>query len=187
VTKLTLSVRVAVWIRETGSGPPTHVRANSEPAASRAPPKALTSPTRGAPHTDEYGSLEPEPHSYVYGHLNSSICLGRGPEGTRENPIRMTGLVDELERGDFRVRSKICDHCSVATRLAPGDCIRKSRCNFQNGSSVMSSEHPSARENRPEHETEYLPSCKDTARNERSNSILPPILHRGSVLKLTTV
>jgi hypothetical protein len=41
---------VAVWIRETGSGPPTHVRANSEP-----------SPARGAPHTDEFGSLEPEP------------------------------------------------------------------------------------------------------------------------------
>jgi hypothetical protein len=35
VTKLTLSVLVAMWIRETGSGPPTH---------SRAPPKALASP-----------------------------------------------------------------------------------------------------------------------------------------------
>jgi hypothetical protein len=44
MTKLTLAVRVAVWIREPGSGPPTHVRANSEPAASRAPPKALESP-----------------------------------------------------------------------------------------------------------------------------------------------
>jgi hypothetical protein len=43
VTELTLSVRVAVWIRETGSGPPTHVRANSEPAASRAPSNALAS------------------------------------------------------------------------------------------------------------------------------------------------
>jgi hypothetical protein len=42
--KLTLSVRVAVWIRESGSGPPTHVRANREPAASRAPLKALASP-----------------------------------------------------------------------------------------------------------------------------------------------
>jgi hypothetical protein len=57
VTKLTLSVRVAVWIRETGSGPPTHVRVNSEPAASRAPPKALASPAGlgrarlVAPHT----------------------------------------------------------------------------------------------------------------------------------------
>jgi hypothetical protein len=54
-------VRVAVWIRETGSGPPTHVGANIEPAASRVPPKALASPARGAPHTDEFGSLEPEP------------------------------------------------------------------------------------------------------------------------------
>jgi hypothetical protein len=75
VTKLTLSVLVAVWIRETDSGPPTHVRANSEPAASLAPPKALASPARGAPHTDGFGSLEPEssrtrdPLSYVYRHL----------------------------------------------------------------------------------------------------------------------
>jgi hypothetical protein len=75
VTKLAMSVRVAVWIREPGSGLPTHVRANSEPAASRAPPKALASPARGAPHTDEFGSLGPEPSrtrepdSYVYGHL----------------------------------------------------------------------------------------------------------------------
>jgi hypothetical protein len=75
VTKLTLSVRVAVWIRESGLEPPTHVRANSEPAASRAPPKALASPARGAPHTAEIGSVEPEPSrtrepdSYVYGHL----------------------------------------------------------------------------------------------------------------------
>jgi hypothetical protein len=60
-TKLTLSVRVAVWIRETGSGQPTHLRANSEPAASRATPKGLASPARGAPHTDEFGLLEPEP------------------------------------------------------------------------------------------------------------------------------
>jgi hypothetical protein len=37
------------------------VRANSEPAASRAPPKALASPARGAPHTEEFGLLEPEP------------------------------------------------------------------------------------------------------------------------------
>jgi hypothetical protein len=43
-------LKFAVWIRETGSGPPTHVRANSEP-----------SPARGAPHTDEFDSLEPEP------------------------------------------------------------------------------------------------------------------------------
>jgi len=46
VTKLTLSVFVAVWIRESGLEPPTHVRANSKPAASRAPPKALTSQAR---------------------------------------------------------------------------------------------------------------------------------------------
>jgi hypothetical protein len=57
VTKLTLSVRVAVWIRETGSEPPTHVRANSEPGASQAPPKVLASPAGlgrprlVAPHT----------------------------------------------------------------------------------------------------------------------------------------
>jgi hypothetical protein len=43
-------LRFALWIREPGSGPPSHVRANSEP-----------SPARGAPHTDEFGSLEPEP------------------------------------------------------------------------------------------------------------------------------
>jgi hypothetical protein len=46
VTKLALSVFVAVWIRESGLGPPTHVRANSKPAASQAPPKALTSQAR---------------------------------------------------------------------------------------------------------------------------------------------
>jgi hypothetical protein len=48
--KLTLSVRVAVWIRETGSGPPTHVRANSEPAASRA---RLGRARLLAPHTQK--------------------------------------------------------------------------------------------------------------------------------------
>jgi hypothetical protein len=37
VTNLTLSVRVAVWIREPGSGSPTHVRANSEPSATEGP------------------------------------------------------------------------------------------------------------------------------------------------------
>ena len=41
-----LAVLVAVWIRESGVGPPTHVRANSKPAASRAPPKALRSQAR---------------------------------------------------------------------------------------------------------------------------------------------
>jgi hypothetical protein len=46
VTKLALSVFVAVWIDESGLGPPTHVRANSKQAASRAPPKALTSQAR---------------------------------------------------------------------------------------------------------------------------------------------
>ena len=45
-TKLALSVFVAVWIRESGLGPPTHVPANSNPTASRAPPKALTSQAR---------------------------------------------------------------------------------------------------------------------------------------------
>jgi hypothetical protein len=34
--KLTMSVRVALWIRKTGSGPATHVRANSEPAENQA-------------------------------------------------------------------------------------------------------------------------------------------------------
>jgi hypothetical protein len=57
-------LKFAVWIREPGSGPPAHVRANSEP-----------SPARGAPHTDEFGSLGPEPSrtrepdSYMYEHL----------------------------------------------------------------------------------------------------------------------
>jgi hypothetical protein len=71
-------VRVAVWIRETGSGPPTHVRANSEPSPTEGPGeprRTRPSPARGAPHTDEFGSLEPEPNrtrerdSYVYGAL----------------------------------------------------------------------------------------------------------------------
>jgi hypothetical protein len=56
----TESMCLQKWIRETGSGPPTHARANSEPAESRAPPKALASPARSAPHTDEFGSLGPE-------------------------------------------------------------------------------------------------------------------------------
>jgi hypothetical protein len=77
VTKLTLSVRVAVWIREPGSGLSTHVPANSEPAASRAPPKALASQAGlgRAPHIDAFGSLltgtQAEPDSYVYGHLKT--------------------------------------------------------------------------------------------------------------------
>jgi hypothetical protein len=49
VTKLRLSVRVAVWIRETGSGPPTHVRANSKPVAS---PAGLGRARLVAPHTE---------------------------------------------------------------------------------------------------------------------------------------
>jgi hypothetical protein len=64
VTNLTQSVRVAVWIRETGSGPPTHVRVNSEPSPTEGPGeprRTRPSPARGAPHTDEFGSLEPEP------------------------------------------------------------------------------------------------------------------------------
>jgi hypothetical protein len=46
-----------MWICETGSGPPTHVRANSWPAVSQAPPKALAGPAGlvrarlVAPHT----------------------------------------------------------------------------------------------------------------------------------------
>jgi hypothetical protein len=57
-------VRVAVRIRETGSGPHTHVRANSEPSLTEGPGEpSRTRPSlaRGAPHTDEFGSLEPEP------------------------------------------------------------------------------------------------------------------------------
>jgi hypothetical protein len=53
VTKLTLSVRVAVWISRTGSGPPTHVRANSEPSPTEGPgepSRTRPSPARGAPH-----------------------------------------------------------------------------------------------------------------------------------------
>ena len=46
VPKLALSVFVAVWIRESGLEPPTHVRANNKPVASRAPPKGLTSQAR---------------------------------------------------------------------------------------------------------------------------------------------
>ena len=41
-----LAVLVAVWIRDSGLRPHTHVRANSKLAASRAPPKTLTSETR---------------------------------------------------------------------------------------------------------------------------------------------
>ena len=41
-----LGVLVAVWIRESGLRPPTNVRSKSKPAASRAPPKALTSQAR---------------------------------------------------------------------------------------------------------------------------------------------
>jgi hypothetical protein len=44
--RVALSVFVTVWIRESGLGPPTHVRANSKPAVSRAPPKVLTSQAR---------------------------------------------------------------------------------------------------------------------------------------------
>jgi hypothetical protein len=39
-------VFVAVWKRESGLGPPTHVRAKRKPAESRAPPKALTNQAR---------------------------------------------------------------------------------------------------------------------------------------------
>jgi hypothetical protein len=91
VTKLTLSVRMVVWIRETGSGPPTHVRANSEPAASRAPPKALASPAGlcrarlMVPHTQtslsHWNLSLAEPDSYVYGHLKA---FGRSGEMDRD-------------------------------------------------------------------------------------------------------
>jgi hypothetical protein len=37
VTKLTLSVLVAVWTREPGSGPPTYLRANNEPSPTEGP------------------------------------------------------------------------------------------------------------------------------------------------------
>jgi hypothetical protein len=58
----------AVWTREIGSGPDPHVRKNSEPSQAR------PSPALGAPHTDEFGTLKPEPSrtheadSYVNGH-----------------------------------------------------------------------------------------------------------------------
>jgi hypothetical protein len=57
-------LKFAVRIRETGSGPPTHVRAKSEPSTTEDPGEpswTRPSPARGAPHTDEFGSLEPEP------------------------------------------------------------------------------------------------------------------------------
>ena len=74
VTKLALSVFVAMWIRESGLGPPTHVRANSKPSPDK-PSQNRPSPARDTPHTDEFDSLEPEPSrtrwpdSYVYGVL----------------------------------------------------------------------------------------------------------------------
>jgi hypothetical protein len=40
-----------------------------EPIASRAPPKALANPAHGAPHTDEFGSLGPEPNQ-------TRTCMG---------------------------------------------------------------------------------------------------------------
>jgi hypothetical protein len=86
VTKLTLSVRVAVWIREPGSGPPTHVRANSEPSPNEGtgdPSWTRPSPARGAPHTDEFGSLEPEPSQ-------TRTCMGTLRE-TRLDKVAQTG------------------------------------------------------------------------------------------------
>ena len=41
-----IAVLLAVCIRESGLRPHTHVRANSKPAATRAPPKAVTSQAR---------------------------------------------------------------------------------------------------------------------------------------------
>jgi hypothetical protein len=71
IRALTLSVHVAVWIRETVSGPPTHVRVNSEPSQAR------PSPACGAPHTDGFGSLEPEPSQ-------THTCMGTRPRGRCE-------------------------------------------------------------------------------------------------------
>jgi hypothetical protein len=64
VTKLTLSVRVAVWIRKPGLGPPTHVQANTKSSPTEGPgelSRTQPSPARGAPHTNEFGLLGPEP------------------------------------------------------------------------------------------------------------------------------
>jgi len=89
VTKLALSVFVAVWIRESGLGPPTHVRTNSKPAASRAPPKALTSQARIGQvrlvtlHTQtSLTDWNPSPaglESYVYGHLSHVLHVNPHP------------------------------------------------------------------------------------------------------------
>jgi hypothetical protein len=71
VTKLTLSVSVVVWIRESGSGPPTHVRANSEPS----PTEGSGEPGSWRPtHTDEFSSLEPEPSQ-------THTCMGTFKDG----------------------------------------------------------------------------------------------------------
>jgi hypothetical protein len=72
VTKLTMSVRVAVWICETGSGPPTHVRASSEPIAS---PVGLGRARLVAPNTNEFGSLEREP-SRTRTCMGTLMCTG---------------------------------------------------------------------------------------------------------------
>jgi hypothetical protein len=77
-------LKFAVWIRETGSGPPTQVRANSEPSPTEGPgepSRTRPSPARGAPHREEFDSWEPEPSrthesdSYVYGHLKGRLII----------------------------------------------------------------------------------------------------------------
>jgi hypothetical protein len=55
-----------------------------EPAASRAPPKALASPARGAPHTDEFGSLGTEPSQ-------TRTCMGT-LRHELSSPARTLGL-----------------------------------------------------------------------------------------------
>ena len=72
---------VCSCVRESGSGPPTHVRANSEPSPRRVPPKALANPPDSVqsgswrPIHGRVGSLEPEPSRtrepdpYMYGSL----------------------------------------------------------------------------------------------------------------------
>jgi len=100
-TKLALSV----WIRESGLGPPTHIWANSKPAASRAPLKALTSQARigqvrlvtlhtrtSLTHWNPEPSRTRKPDSYVYGHLNtaqrSTITVPAPSNIVREGIIR---------------------------------------------------------------------------------------------------
>jgi hypothetical protein len=97
-----------VWIREPGSGQPTHVRANSEPSPTEGPgepSRTRPSPARGAPRTDEFGSLEPE------------------PSWTRPSPARSAPHTDEfgsLEPEPSRTResdSYVYGHLKTRHRL----------------------------------------------------------------------